>query len=166
MSDALFDYCHRCKGTGVVVTYDFYGDPTEEDCPDCKGRTLPGTVFAPDTENPWEELRPETPAKFLARTEGPDTSHAAAAAVPVTRLEAEVLAAIRSFGSRGVIADELLEAFPALSYSSVTARPSALKRKDLVVDTGDRRVGRSGRRQAVLVATEFFPDYQAHRRAS
>ena len=50
---------------------------------------------------------------------------------------------------------ELLAKFPGHSYSSITARPAALKRKGLVVDSGLRRLGPNGKAQAVLIAKEF-----------
>lgn len=99
-----------------------------------------------------DELRPPTPVKHLSRTENPATSKQAAASIEVTALEALVLRQIREAGPWGMTQDELLEANPHLSYSSVTARPAALKRRGLVVDSGSKRVGRSGRKQTVLVA--------------
>lgn len=89
----------------------------------------------------------------LTRTTDPETSHKAAASIEPTDLEALVLRAIREAQETGMTADELLEKFPDLSYSSITARPASLKRKGLIKDSGERRPGRSGRSQAVLVAT-------------
>lgn len=89
---------------------------------------------------------------LLARTDDPDTSHAAAASINTTDLETLVLNAIDAAGPRGMTQDELLAAFPGLSYSSVTARPAALKRKGFVVATDGKRKGSSGRAQTVLVA--------------
>ena len=57
----------------------------------------------------------------------------AAASVDATRLENMVFAEYLACGLRGATQDELLEAFPDFSYSSITARPSALKRKGLVI---------------------------------
>lgn len=96
-----------------------------------------------------------TPLKRLVRRNATDTSIEAAKKLGVTRLELLVLATIRKSRKKGMTADELLNALPDLSYSSVTARPAALKDKGLIVDSGDRRAGRSGRNQAVLVAAEF-----------
>jgi hypothetical protein len=93
-----------------------------------------------------------TPAHKLARKDGSDTSKDAAESVDTTRLEAMVLAAIENFGSRGAIADDILWMFPQFPYSSITARFSALIRKGFVSDTGERRPGRSGRSQRVMVA--------------
>ncbi len=62
--------------------------------------------------------------------------------------------AIEGNGRHGATADELRDMFPALSYSSITARPAALKRKGLILESG-KRAGKSGRAQAVLVASKF-----------
>ena len=96
-----------------------------------------------------------TPARMLARFDDPSTSHAAAASIDTTRLEGMVLEAYQNAGGDGLTQDELLRLFPGYSYSSITARPSALKRKNLVVATGEKRPGESGRAQAVLVAIEY-----------
>jgi hypothetical protein len=97
----------------------------------------------------------ETPVKKLFRKNAVDTSVDAAMKLKVTTLELLVLEAIRKSKKKGMTADELLGALPNLSYSSVTARPAALKEKGLVVYSGLRRPGRFGRNQAVLVASEF-----------
>jgi len=88
----------------------------------------------------------------LVRTGATDTSVAAADSINVSKLEEVILKAIREAGERGLTADELRSQFPSLSYSSVTARPASLKEKGLIVDSGRRRIGKSGRQQAVLVA--------------
>ena len=89
--------------------------------------------------------------KYLARRNDPITSKMAAASLPVKDLENLIYDAICKAGEHGVTQDELLDMFPHLSYSSVTARPAALKRKGLVIDSGRKRPGRSGRSQVVLV---------------
>lgn len=91
-----------------------------------------------------------TDAHKLARTEDPDTSHAAAKSVDTTKLEEMVYIAISSFGAAGCIQDDVLARFPGYPYSSVTARFKALLDKKLIVDTGERRAGRSGRGQRIL----------------
>jgi hypothetical protein len=96
-----------------------------------------------------------TPLKKLVRRDAMDTSIEAAQKLKVTKLELLVLETIRKSRKKGMTADDLLAALPNLSYGSVTARPAALKEKGLIVDTGERRAGRFGRNQAVLVATEF-----------
>lgn len=86
----------------------------------------------------------------LYRQDAIDTSIAAAESINVTKLEDRVLWAIEYSGLNGMTADELRDRMPELSYSSVTARPAALKRKGLIFDSGERRAGNSGRMQAVL----------------
>jgi len=93
-----------------------------------------------------------TPFRLLYRQDSPDTSRTAAKKLDSTRLEQMVLDAIVHAGSRGMTQDELRDRFPDFSYSSITARPAALKRKGLIVDSGERRPGHSGRGQAVLKA--------------
>jgi hypothetical protein len=92
---------------------------------------------------------------MLYRKTASDTSIEAANSIDVTVLEKLVFEAILSSGKLGMTQDDLLSAFPDMSYSSITARPASLKRKGLVVDSGQRRAGRSGRNQAVLIATEL-----------
>lgn len=89
------------------------------------------------------------PAK-LFRAESADTSIEAAHAVDTTRLEALVYGVVCRF-TNGCIQDEVLSCLPDFPYSSVTARFRALLDKGLIVDTGERRKGRSGRSQRVLM---------------
>lgn len=90
--------------------------------------------------------------KTLVRKDDPDTSHQAAAKVDTTGLEQLVYEAILAFGDKGCISDELLRLFPTYPYSSITARYRALMNKGYIVDTGERRRGRSGRNQRVMRA--------------
>lgn len=117
-------------------------------CPHC-GRALHGGVCM------WCD-KPPTPPKHLHRASGPATSASAAHSVDATALEVMVLTAIEEAGAAGLTADELLERFSEYSYSSITARPAALKRKGMIADSGRKRRGRSGRNQAVLVATRLL----------
>lgn len=94
-----------------------------------------------------------TDAALLHRADASDTSVQAAYSVPTASLEARVLAEIRAAGRKGITQDELIDALPGVKYPSLTARFSALLRNGLIVDTGERREGRSGRNQRVLVAT-------------
>ena len=96
-----------------------------------------------------------TPVQHLYRSNASDTSIAAAESLEVSGLESLVLVAIRDGGFMGATQGELLARFPGHSYSSITARPAALKRKGLVVDSGLRRIGPNGKAQAVLIAKEF-----------
>ena len=94
----------------------------------------------------------------LVRRDSPDTSHEAAKAVDSAKLEALVYEAIRSFGERGCISDEVRALFPRLPYSSVTARYKALIDKGFIEETGERRKGLSGRAQRVLRATQSLSE--------
>jgi hypothetical protein len=95
-----------------------------------------------------------TKLRELFRRNASDTSIEAAESIDVNKLEGMVLNAIRAAGSKGMTQTELLAKFPGYSYSSITARPSALKRKGLVEDSGLRRPSASGRNQTVLVAVK------------
>ena len=96
-----------------------------------------------------------TDPRTLYRRNSSDTSQKAAHSLNVTLLEEMVLTAIEHSANNGVTQDELIQMFPEHSYSSITARPSALKRKGLIFDSGERRKGRSGRSQAVLKAAKY-----------
>jgi|6_EtaG_2_1085325.scaffolds.fasta_scaffold00782_13 hypothetical protein len=82
-----------------------------------------------------------------------DTSQEAYDSIDTTRLEALVYKTIYGFGSDGCISDEVRDKHPALAYSSVTARYSKLLDKGVIVDTGRRRPGYSGRNQRVVAAS-------------
>lgn len=91
-----------------------------------------------------------TDPRFLVRPDSPDTSVEAAHTVDTTRLESLVYDAVLSFKT-GCIQDDVLAQFPGYPYSSITARFRALLDKGLIVDSGERRKGRSGRSQRVLI---------------
>ena len=91
-----------------------------------------------------------TPVHMLVRRDDPATSYEAAEKVDTTYLEQQVLEVIRSFPD-GCIADQVLDMFPGAHYSSVTARFSALLRKEHIEIIGTRP-GRSGRQQRIMRA--------------
>ncbi len=95
-----------------------------------------------------------TKLRELFRRNASDTSIQAAESIDVNKLEGMVLNAIRDAGALGMTQAELLTKFPSYSYSSIAARPSALKRKGLIYDSGLRRPSANGRNQAVLVAVK------------
>lgn len=99
--------------------------------------------------------QPPTPPRTLVRKQDPETSHTAAHTIDASRLEAMVLEDIEQAGNYGITQDELILLHPEFSYSSITARPAALKRKGLIFDSGERRKGRSGRPCAVLKVAKF-----------
>lgn len=86
----------------------------------------------------------------LVRRDDPVTSYEAAERVDTQKMEQIVLEAIKAFPD-GCIADQVLDALPQYSYSSVTARFSALLRKDHI-DIIGTRPGRSGRQQRIMRA--------------
>lgn len=86
----------------------------------------------------------------LVRRDDPVTSYEAAERVDTQKMEQIVLEAIKAFPD-GCIADQVLDALPQYSYSSVTARFSALLRKDHI-DIVGTRPGRSGRQQRIMRA--------------
>ena len=90
------------------------------------------------------------PVHQLVRRDDPVTSYEAAEKVDTTKLEKMVLEAIKGF-PEGCIADQVLELFPTAHYSSITARFSALLRKDHIEIVGTRP-GRSGRQQRIMRA--------------
>jgi len=96
----------------------------------------------------------------LARAKDPRTSHEAARSIETSRLEEIVYLQILESGPTGIISDEVrrLLAHLELSYSSVTARYKALREKDLVVYTGEKRPGDSGRNQNIMVASVYAPE--------
>jgi len=93
-----------------------------------------------------------TEPKMLARSTDPVTSKESAKTVDTTKLEAIVYEAIKSFGSKGCISDEVLELFPKHRYSSITARYAPLLRKGFIEDSGETRKGNSGKQQRVMRA--------------
>jgi DNA-binding transcriptional ArsR family regulator len=112
-----------------------------------------------DVWKKWLAVKEEgqfgTEPRKLSRTHDPQTSHQAARSIDTTRLEELVYETIREAGPRGTISDEVRNALAHrdLSYSSVTARYAALKEKGLVELSGNKRPGKSGRGQNVMVAT-------------
>jgi len=109
---------------------------------------MAAVAFAFSLDQP--EFNFGTPARKLARSNDPDTSKDAAESVDTTKLESMVYDAICRFGNAGCISDEIRDAFPSMPYSSVTARYRALLDKGMIVDTGARRPGKSGRSQRVM----------------
>lgn len=102
-----------------------------------------------------EETEFGTEPHKLHRRESSDTSRESAHSVDTSHLEQVVFEFIESAGAYGATQEDLLEAFPHMPYSSITARPSALLRKRLIVDSGERRRGASGRTQRVLKAAKY-----------
>ena len=98
-----------------------------------------------------------TDPHYLVRRNDPDTSHEAAEKVDTTKLEKMVYETIRAHGINGCISDRVRMLHPAYPYSSITARYRALLDKGMIIDSGVRMPGRSGRNQRVMVATCWIP---------
>ena len=96
----------------------------------------------------------ETLPHMMARTDDPDTSHAAAHSIDATALEALVLATIAQFPN-GCIADDIKVANPQHRRTSLNPRMAPLLRSGAIVDTGERRMAASGRSQRVV---KFVPE--------
>ena len=81
---------------------------------------------------------------------GVATSNAAAASVQpeAARLRALVLNAIRSFGTRGATCDEV-EYSTGLKHQTASARVNELRNLAIIVDSGNKRPTRSGRKAIV-----------------
>ena len=97
----------------------------------------------------WKLYRPDDPA----------TSREAAEELPVSNLEGIVAGVIFNAGKHGCISDDVRAVCEfehgITSYSSVTARFKALAEKGIVTFTGEKRPGRSGRSQRVMIHKRF-----------
>ena len=96
-----------------------------------------------------------TDPRFLHRASSSWTSIKAAYSVDTKKLEQMMYEAICRHGKRGCIADDLIEEFPWLPYSSITARPSALERYGLIIRGPDERTGKAGVGQLVMRKSKF-----------
>jgi hypothetical protein len=90
------------------------------------------------------------------RAGSPDTAYDAAGSVAdaAKSREAMALRFIRGRGLFGATADEVADTFEWERYSS-RPRLSTLRAQEKIVDSGERRQGASGRRQAVWIAAEL-----------
>lgn len=87
----------------------------------------------------------------FARITDPRTSHEAAAFIKLTDMEQKVFDVIKHF-PHGCIADEIEDFLPGTRLVSISPRFKPLMEKGYVVDTGEKRQGRSGRGQRVVRA--------------
>ncbi len=143
-----------CGGEKVVGFISSYRKRMQTTCRRCRSEIHP--VEPPPGPEPEMEFGTE-PHK-LHRTADPGTSAVAAHSIDSSRLERLVFDTIDAAGPRGIIQDDLLDQYPLLSYSSLTARPSALIRKDMIVRLAEKREGKSGRLQSVLVSARHAGD--------
>lgn len=91
----------------------------------------------------------------LHRKTDPETSAAAAHSLRATELEQEVLDFILSKENQGCTLDDVVAAHPHLSIVTISPRFAPLIRKGLVIDTGERRIGKSGRGQRVMIGRKY-----------
>jgi len=87
----------------------------------------------------------------LARNTDPETAKEAAKSVDVNNMEQIVLDVIRSFPN-GCISQDVESELAQYRASSITPRYRPLMKKGLIVDTGEKRPGFSGRNQRVMRA--------------
>lgn len=87
-------------------------------------------------------------AAALARNSDPSTSFEAAASVNTTKLEGVILDKLKRYKTPGATTYELAEAL-GLSLVSVSPRMRPLATKRLIIDTGFRSRGASGRMQII-----------------
>lgn len=99
-----------------------------------------------------------TERRKLRRNDHPDTSHAAAETCQAEQFEALALQVHVEHGPQGCTLDDLRKAFAerAPPNTQFVNRRTGLHQKGLVLDTGTRRKGESGKMQAVYVATSVL----------
>lgn len=95
-----------------------------------------------------------TEPRKLTYTNGPDTSREAAKTVKSSQYEELAYELILARGLNGCILDELRDGFrqKAPKNTQFVNRRTGLHQKGLVVDSGLRRAGESGKQQAVYIA--------------
>lgn len=106
-----------------------------------------------------------TESRKIRRNDHPDTSFEAAATTDTGKYEQLAYEIITRHGINGCILDDVRQGFreagaPRSAVYSVPSRITGLHQKGLVLDTGARKRGESGRRQAWYVATEFLSPEQ------
>jgi hypothetical protein len=92
----------------------------------------------------------------LYRSDAPITSIEAAESIDTVGLEALVVDTLRGHPA-GLISDEVRAQHPGLAYSSITARYASLYRKGVIQFPGQKRPGKSGRGQRVMVLVDQKP---------
>lgn len=98
-----------------------------------------------------------TDPRELRRNDGPDTSEMASLMVDSRAQEAHVLRIMDEFGVRGCILDNLraeIEKDSSVPAYNAHTRRTKLHQKGLILDTGTRWKGKSGRNQAVYVTMD------------
>jgi hypothetical protein len=101
-----------------------------------------------------------TESHKLRRNDHPDTSHESAEQVDSERFEMLAYEIVLEHGLRGCTLDDLEDGFakrapPGTQFAN---RRTGIHQKGLILDTGDRRVGRKNRRQAIYVARKLLTE--------
>jgi len=97
----------------------------------------------------------EAPAGIPARVgrDYPETSKQAAAKANTQARMTQVYKVIESFGPKGCISDQVLDALPDVPYQSITSQWGAMIDLGMIERTGETRTGsRNNREQMVMVA--------------
>ena len=100
------------------------------------------------------ELDFSVPVHRVIRKGAPETSVEAALSTDLQRNQMIVYDAIKFFGDKGCISDEVLDFLAPMPYGSITSHYGLLISKGYVELTGDKRKGKSGRNQRVMRATK------------
>lgn len=87
----------------------------------------------------------------MARKKDPDTSKKAAEKVDSATLERMVYEVIARHPN-GCISDDVIRALPGYGVQTLSPRYAPLLKKGFIVDTGERRVAKSGVKQRVMKA--------------
>lgn len=103
-------------------------------------------------------VRLGTEPRKLRRNDHPDTSQKSAQSVQSAKYEQLALDVHLEAGLRGCTLDDLRKAFAdrAPPNTQYTNRRTGLHQKGLILDTGTRRIGESGKEQAVYVARSLL----------
>jgi len=99
-----------------------------------------------------------TPA--YARTTDPQTSKESAKKVKTSILLERVYNVIASFGRRGCISDDVIQILAVegnVGFHSITPRYKPLEEAGRIIRDGNKRKGRSGTEQLVMIADVHYP---------
>jgi hypothetical protein len=99
-----------------------------------------------------QELDFSVPVHRVIRKGAPGTSVEAALSTDLAKNQKTVYEAIKQFGDKGCISDEVLDYLKPRPYGSITSQYGFLIEKGYVGLTGEKRPGRSGKNQRVMRA--------------
>ena len=101
------------------------------------------------TEDMFDDQPKPSSSRALSRRNDPETSVTATKYTNINKLEAEVVWAIAHFMD-GCIYDDVIKLLPHRRVHSIQPRFAPLLRKRIIINTGEKRVGLSGRKQRVV----------------